>query len=188
VLKARQSLTPAAVAGKSALILQKLLVLKEYRQAAALMVYLDFRNEVQTGALVADALDRGKRVAVPVTDVPNRRLIASLLLHYPDDLAPGAWGILEPKPECVRPLEPAALDLVIVPGVAFDLAGNRLGYGGGFYDRFLPCTRPDTVFVSLAFELQIRLDVYPGEHDCPVHYLITEDRLIDTGRAPGRRS
>jgi len=168
------------VAGKSALILQKLLVMKEYLQAAALMVYLDFRNEVRTGALVADALDRGKRVAVPVTDVPGRRLIPSLLLNYPGDLAPGTWGILEPKSECVRPLEPAVLDLVIVPGVAFDPAGNRLGYGGGFYDRFLPRTRPDTVFVSLAFELQIRPDVCPGEHDCPVHCLITEDRVIDT--------
>jgi 5-formyltetrahydrofolate cyclo-ligase len=63
--------------------------------------------------------------------------------------------------------------------VAFDTAGNRLGYGGGFYDRFLPRTRRDTVFLSPAFELQVRPNVYPGKHDIPIHLLVTEDRVLD---------
>lgn len=180
VLKARGALTSAEVAEKSARAVERLLAMDEYRQASTIMAYLDFRNEVQTGGLVAKAMAAGKRMAVPVTDIANRRLTPSLLMNFPGDLQPGAWGILEPKPESMRPLEPGELDLVIVPGVAFDTDGNRLGYGGGFYDRFLPRTRPDTVYVALAFELQIRPDVVPGPYDIPVHYLLTEDRLIRT--------
>lgn len=178
VLKARYALTPAELAEKSDRAIDRLLAMDEYRQASAIMVYLDFRNEVQTGGLVTKAMADGKKVAIPVTDIANRRLTPSLLVDFPGDLQPGAWGILEPKPECMRVLEPKELDLVIVPGVAFDMDGNRLGYGGGFYDRFLPRTRPDTVYVALAFELQVWPKVYPGPHDIPVQYLLTEDRLI----------
>lgn len=180
VLKDRGALSPAEVAAKSARIIERLLGMDEYRRASTIMVYIDFRNEVQTGELVQRAMAAGKRVAVPVTDIAGRRLTPSLLADFPGDLHPGAWGILEPKPECLRPLAPEELDLVVVPGVAFDEQGNRLGYGGGFYDRFLPRTRPDTVYVALAFEVQVRPDVYPGPHDVPVHYLLTEDRLIKT--------
>lgn len=180
VLKARGALLPVEVAEKSARVVERLLGMDEYRKASTIMAYLDFRNEVQTGGLLERAIAAGKRVAVPVTDIANRRLTPSLLIDFPGDLQPGAWGILEPKPECMRPLEPEELDLVIVPGVAFDVDGNRLGYGGGFYDRFLPRTKPGTVYLALAFELQVRTDVYPGSHDIPVHYLLTEDRLIRT--------
>jgi len=180
VLKDRGALSPAEAAEKSARIIERLLGMDEYRRASTIMVYIDFRNEAQTGELVQRAMAAGKRVAVPVTDIANRRLTPSLLADFPGDLQPGAWGILEPKPECLRPIAPEELDLVVVPGVAFDEKGNRLGYGGGFYDRFLPRARYDTVYVALAFELQVRPDVHPGPYDVPVHYLLTEDRLIKT--------
>jgi len=181
VLRARVALAHAEVAAKSGLIMERLFELKEYGRSSTMMVYVDFRNEAQTGEIVRRAMAAGKRVAVPVTDIAGKKLTPSLLLDYPGDLTPGAWGILEPKQECLRPLAPGELDLVVVPGVAFDAAGNRLGYGGGFYDRFLPRTRPDTVFIALAFELQVRPVVFPGCHDVPMHVLVTEDRLIRTG-------
>ncbi|MEW5952570.1 MAG: 5-formyltetrahydrofolate cyclo-ligase [Bacillota bacterium] len=183
VINARNRLSAAEVAEKSARILERINSLREYRQAVALMAYVDFRNEVPTGDLIRGSLALGKLVAVPVTDIANRRLTPSRLEDYPGDLLPGAWGILEPRPECLRPLEPGLLDLVIVPGVAFDPFGNRLGYGGGFYDRFLPRTRPGTIYLAPAFEMQIKADVYPGAHDCPVHILVTEERVIHTGVA-----
>jgi 5-formyltetrahydrofolate cyclo-ligase len=186
VLKARDALSPAAAAEKSARIVERLLGMDEYRRASTIMAYLDFRSEVRTGKLVEQAMADGKRVAVPVTDVAGRRLTPSLLEDFPGDLQPGAWGIPEPGPGRLRPLDPLELDLVIVPGVAFDGEGNRLGYGGGFYDRFLPRTGPGTVFVALAFELQIRPGVNPGAHDVPVHYIITEDRLIKTNKVLDR--
>ncbi|MBC7107014.1 MAG: 5-formyltetrahydrofolate cyclo-ligase, partial [Firmicutes bacterium] len=155
ILAARGALPPGEVAERSARIVARLMDLPEYRAARTVMAYLDFRSEVQTGALVRAALAQGKRVAVPVTQVAARRLIPSLLARYPEEVAPGTWGIPEPRPECVRPIPPDEIDLVVVPGVAFDPAGNRLGYGGGFYDRFLPLTGPDCFWVSPAFELQL---------------------------------
>ncbi len=178
VLKQRAAMTPEEVAEKSAAILNKLISLEEWRRAGTIMAYVDFRNEVQTGELIRHCLAGGKRVSVPITDIAGKVLTPSEILHYPDDLVPGAWGILEPAPGCVRPVDPRDLDMVVVPGVAFDLNGDRLGYGGGFYDRFLPRTRPGTVFLAPAFELQIMDNVYPGPHDCPVHILVTEQRVL----------
>jgi 5-formyltetrahydrofolate cyclo-ligase len=179
VIAGRNALSGRDVAEKSKIIAGRIMKLKEYQNALTVMAYIDFRNEVQTEAIIQDALRKGKRVAIPITDIRNKKLIPSLLENYPGDLAPGTWGILEPKPGCIRPVEPGEIDLVIVPGVAFDTAGNRLGYGGGFYDRFLPRTRRDTVFLSPAFELQVRPNVYPGKHDIPIHLLVTEDRVLD---------
>jgi len=180
VLRARRALSPAEVAEKSALVIEKVLLMKEYLQADTIMVYLDFRNEVQTGPLVRHSLSAGKRVTVPLTDTANHKLIPSLLQNFPGDLQPGTWGILEPKPDCLRYVDPTEIDLVFVPGVAFDLSGNRLGYGGGFYDRFLLQTGPHTFFIALAFELQVKPCVYPDVHDIPVHWVVTENRLIRT--------
>lgn len=73
---------------------------------------------------------------------------------------------------------PPEIDLVVVSGVAFDQKGNRLGYGGGFYDRFLRRLKPGTTMVGLAFELQIKEEVYPEDHDYPIDWVITENRIV----------
>jgi len=178
VLEARIALPPHVVAEKSARIIQRFLELDEYRYASTIMTYLDFRNEVQTGELVKRAMSDGKRVAVPLADPSSCMLTASSLNFYPDDLEPGAWGILEPKPNCVRPLDPRELDLIVVPGVAFDMRGNRLGYGGGFYDRFLLRTSPQALFIALAYEMQLCDRVPSSSQDVRMHCLITEERVI----------
>ena len=178
IIATRMSQPDETVAEKSARVAEKVKGLPEFQKAGLVMFYLDFRNEVATGELIKYCLENGKRVVIPITDTKNIRLIPSELKDYPGELKSGTWGILEPKPECVRLVELNEIDFVIVPGVSFDTSGNRLGYGGGFYDRFLRLMRPDTAFAALAFELQIRDDVGPEEHDYPVHYVVTEDRVI----------
>lgn len=185
VIAARASLPEAEVARKSARITESIVALPEYQKALSIMAYVDFRNEVQTGELIKKALQDGKKVAVPYTDLAGKRLIPSLLEDFPGDLVPGTYGILEPPADCLRPVGPEELDLVIVPGVAFDERGNRLGYGGGFYDRFLPRTGEDCVWLAPAFELQLQPGVYAAEHDCPVHIIVTEDRVIECRKNNG---
>lgn len=182
IIAERMSLTDEVIAKKSASVLAKVKSLPEFLTARLVMFYLDFRKEVATGELIKYCLENGKRVVIPITDTKNIRLIPSELKNFPGDLTSGTWGILEPKPDCVRAVDPAEIDFVIVPGVSFDLNGNRLGYGGGFYDRFLLQTRPGTKRAALAFELQIRDDVHPEEHDLLMDYIVTEDRLIQVGR------
>jgi len=178
VLRERIALSAAQVAARSRRIWARLFALPAYRRAGTVKYFVDFRNEVATGGAIRHSLAVGKRVLVPLTDSAERRMTPAQILDYPGDLQPGAYGILEPRPDRLRPVPPEEIDLVAVPGVAFDPAGNRLGYGGGFYDRFLPRLRPTTSLVALAFELQIRDQVYPEAHDCPVDWIVTEERCI----------
>lgn len=177
-IKRRNSLSPLQVAEKSASIINRLLALDEYLNARRIMVYLDFRNEVRTGDLVARAMADAKSLSVPVTDRAKVSLTPSLIINFPGDQQPGPWGILEPKPQALRPLDPAELDVVITPGVAFDLSGYRIGYGRGYYDRFLRRTGAGTIYIGLAYDFQVLPDIFPGPHDIPVHIIITEDRII----------
>jgi 5-formyltetrahydrofolate cyclo-ligase len=178
IISARMSQSDEMIAEKSARVLEKVKTLPEFQKAGLIMFYLDFRKEVATGELIKYCLENGKRVVIPITDTKNTALIPSELIDFPGDLTSGTWGIMEPKKECVRPIDPTEIDFVIVPGVSFDPKGNRLGYGGGFYDRFLLRLRPDVLWAALAFELQIRDDVYPEEHDLLMKYVVTEERII----------
>lgn len=178
ILSKRQSLTKQEVVEKSDNVHKQLLQLKYYQEAKTVMVYVDFRNEVQTADIITTALNQGKRIIIPVCKQEGYQLIPSEIYRFPDDLEAGTWGILEPKPGRLRPVEPGELELILIPGVAFDRKGNRLGYGAGYYDRFLEKASPKAVFIALAFELQVVEDAFPAEHDIPVHYILTEDELI----------
>lgn len=179
IIARRNALATAVREAKSEIIVKKVLELPAWQQAGIIMSYVSFGSEVATPALIKAALAGGKRVAVPLCVRDGRRLIASEVLAFPDDLQPGTWGILEPRPESLRPLEPELIDLVIVPGVAFDRGGNRLGYGAGYYDRFLATLRPGAMTIALAFTEQIVPDVYPEPHDRPVDMVITEAGIIE---------
>ena len=174
------ALPEALAREKSRRISQRLLALPEFVRGKTVLAYADFRQEVATGAIISAALARGQRVALPLT-VPSRgEIVPGLIQTYPGDLKPGNWGILEPDPTLLQPVAPEEIDVVLAPGVAFDLNGNRLGYGGGYYDRFLPRLGSQAVVIALAFELQIQQRIEPDEHDYAVHYIVTEDRVHKT--------
>lgn len=178
----RDRLDSREIEQKSARIAARLYRLSAYRQARVIMFFLSFRSEVATRAMVEESMARGKRVLVPKAVPETRELIPSVMHDWELDLAPGAYGIPEPRPEALRPVDPAQIDLLIVPGVAFDRQGNRLGYGGGYYDRFFSLLQVDVLLVALAFELQIIDEVPVSEWDHPVDWIITEDRAICTKR------
>ena len=184
IVAQRLAMAGAEVEAKSKAIVGRLMALSAFREAKTIMSYISFRQEVETRGLVMAALAAGKRVAVPVVDRENRRLLAVEIRGW-GELAPGTWGILEPKPEAGRLVPPPAIDLVIVPGVAFDASGNRLGYGGGYYDRFLPALRCGAKTVAPAYAFQVVGKLAPGPHDVPVQYVVTEDGVICCQPAAG---
>lgn len=174
----RQALSLDYVENKSQIIAQKVTALPEFNKAKTIMVYLAFRNEVDTHHIIQGALVQEKRIVVPISQRQDWKIIPAEIKNYPDDLEEGTYGILEPKPQAYHPVEPQEIDLVLIPGVAFDERGYRLGYGAGYYDRFLSRLRPDAVTMALAYEMQILPDVYPESHDQKVDLIITEERII----------
>jgi 5-formyltetrahydrofolate cyclo-ligase len=179
-MRARRDSIPAEQrAPWSADIARRLAETPEFVRARSPLCYLAFRSEVETAPVVECALTLGKRVCVPV--VGDDRILVPCRYTCPADLVPSRMGMLEPRPECLEPLDPKEIDLVIVPGTAFDISGGRLGYGLGYFDRLFPRLGEMTPRIALAFELQIVSRVPVEPHDCPVDYIVTETRVIRTG-------
>ena len=169
---------------RSRAICERLLATAAYRDARTILFYVDVDHEVQTRECLAAAIAEGKRVLVPYCVGDDLGLFH---LHHLDELEPRTFGILEP-PEPLRALADRAIavgevDLVVVPGVAFDEGGARLGWGRGFYDRLLRVAPPGACLVALAFECQV-FPALPAEpHDVRMDLVITEAAVY---QGPGR--
>ena len=155
-----------------------LLSLEEFKKASTIMLYLDFNNEVKTDYLVNTLIDLGKKVLVPITIKENKTLIPSEIKNLDSEIKIGTYGIREPKKEFIRENNIESIDILIVHAVAFDINKYRLGYGGGFYDRFIEKLRSDTLTIGLAFEFQIFDSIPKESHDAQLNYVITEKRII----------
>jgi 5-formyltetrahydrofolate cyclo-ligase len=164
-------------------IWDKMLILPEFVHSRTIMTYLDIGSEVRTCGYVPELRRLEKRVVVPYCRAHELKLFE---LKDMDELSPGMWQILEPKPEWRsrpdRQVDAAELDLILVPGVAFDRRGDRLGLGKGYYDRFLQHVRPDAVKISPAYECQLvdKIPVLP--HDVRVDMVVTEDAVYRAGK------
>lgn len=177
MVKTREAMTPLEVERASAAVTRRVLSLPAFRESRYLLAYVDLRNEVRTGALIQAALAVGKQVALPVTNRERRALTAARITVYPEGLAPGAYGV--PEPQRYEEMPPEVLDCILVPGVAYDYTGYRLGFGGGYYDRFLSRVRRHAVLIGLAYDFQVCATVYPEEHDQSVHFVVSETRTLD---------
>ena len=181
MLALRNSHNPSELDQLSVMIVNRVVPLRCVAEARTISTYLHTGSEVRTKQIVEWALSQGKRVIVPVTVRPEKRLIFSELQAPEVELERSTFGILEPKLEFRRevPLEEA--DVVLVPGVAWDTKGYRIGYGGGYYDRCLNSARKHVNTIGLAFEFQMLTDVPRTRYDHHVGKLVTEQRMIDTG-------
>ena len=160
---------------KSLRIGQRLRGLAVYRRARRILCYVAVDGEVETRPILAQALLDGKQVAVPVAIPHRKRIFPARIQDSARDLTRrGAFGIPEPENAAGRRIALNRIDLVIVPGVAFDRRGRRLGRGGGYFDRFLARIPSSVPRVGLAFQFQ-RVKSIPWEpHDQPVSRVITE--------------
>lgn len=177
-LEKRNNQSIEEIETKSQKIKEKLFSISEFKNSKLIAFYAAFGSEVQTGEMISSALGDGKRIALPLTDTKNKKLVFAEIKNFSEDLHKGAYGIPEPRQECKK-IPVNDIDLIVVPAIVFDLHGHRIGYGKGYYDTFLKNLPEKTAKIGLAFELQI-LDKLPEEpHDTAVGKVITEERVIE---------
>ena len=150
-----------------------------YREAQTIMTYMAVRNEVDTFPIARHILAQGKRLTVPLIDPTDHSMIASHVLDIEKELVPRHFNLWEPTDEYTRPVPIEEIDLYLVPAVVWNRCGIRLGYGGGYYDRYLMYRAPWSHVLGLAYEFQLDDTIPSDPWDVPVEMLLTEKRLLD---------
>lgn len=162
-------------------ICAKFTALPAYAAAKTIMWYVDAGSEVRTRHTLPEALTHGKRVVVPWCIIETNQL-ELFLLEDMSELVEGAYKILEPKTELRllpnKLIKPQELDLVMVPGTAFDPRGGRMGQGKGYYDRLLANARADAPLVGMAFDCQVFDEIPVSSHDVFMDLVLTESREL----------
>ena len=177
VLRARDELVPETRAVFSRQIVDSVTRWIQSQGFDAVMLYLSMRSEVETDNLLDRLLHAEKQLCAPVVDTERHLLIPRRIRDRKIDLVRHRYGMLEPSTAC--PIFPIAqLQLIVVPGIAFDCKGYRLGYGKGFYDRFL-ANCPHAIPIGLAYQIQVVEDTFPQAWDVPVQHIFTETGRID---------
>lgn len=176
-LRQRDGLVPEVRAVFSRQIVNSVMRWIQSGSFDAVMLYLSMRSEVETDTLLEKLLHAGKHICAPVVDTDQNRLIPRRILEAETALVRHRYGMLEPNMAC--PIFPISqLQLIVVPGIAFDCKGYRLGYGKGFYDRFL-ASCPHAIPIGLAYQIQVVENTFPQVWDVPVKHIFTETGRID---------
>lgn len=144
-----------------------------FKKSKCLLIYLSLPEEVDTLRVIKRCLSMGKRVVVPKMNVRRGVLELREVTNLERDVEKGVYGVVEPRPRSTRRVSPQKIDCMILPGLAFDAGGNRLGRGRGFFDKLLNRIKPGIPRIALAFPFQI-MDRLPVEsHDRPVDVLLS---------------
>ena len=164
----------------SARIEKNLFAAGRFKTAKTVMFYVTHRSEADTSRMIKRSLKLGKTVAVPKVEPGEKgKMLAVRITCLEKDLERGIYGIFEPKPGRCEVLERKSIDLVLVPGLAFDVKGFRVGYGKGYYDRWLKSFSPKKR-IGLAFDFQLVKSVPKTKRDAKVGLIVTEKRVVRT--------
>ena len=166
------------IIAKSDQIFNHIIKTPEYLNSKVISIYCGKEKEVQTEKIIKYSLINGKRIIIPITIIKKKCLQFSEIKDYDNELEISTFNVLEPKNEFIRPININEIQLVIIPGIGFDKEGGRLGYGFGYYDRFLKSLKNYIPFFGLAFELQI-VEILPtSKNDIFMHQIISEKGII----------
>lgn len=177
-LARRDALTKQKRADKSAAIMDRLFGFANFLEAKIIMFFLSHSSEVDTEPMIRKALTIEKVIALPRLNPKEKEIIAYKVDDLDRDVEPGYHGIREPAPERCKEIPAQFINLAIIPGVAFDERGGRIGHGMGCYDRFIPRLDVTTRKVALAFECQVVPQIPMEPHDRYTDIIITEKRII----------
>jgi 5-formyltetrahydrofolate cyclo-ligase len=186
IAAARDALDATWRARASASLVDRIAALDTFGRARTVLLTAPFRSEWNAAPLIVRALAAGKLVALPRVDESSRMLELCSVVDPASDIVTGYRGLPEPAPHCER-VATAWIDWVLVPGIAFDRTGARLGYGGGYYDRLLPLLPSRATRVAGAFSAQVVDAVPSAPHDIRMDTVVTEAGVVTDGENERRR-
>jgi len=159
-------------------IIGTLMELPEFKNCKNIMLYISFNKEVDTYPLASFCLNNGKTVIAPYCIQSERKIIPFKINNLTSNLTKSSFGVMEPKHDSLQTVNIKDIDLIIVPGVVFDENCNRIGFGAGYYDRFLSRLSKNTSTIGIAYDYQIIDKVPTDQYDVPLNFIITEKRII----------
>lgn len=181
MLGIRNNLSIEEIQKFSARITDILMEQDVFTSSSFIMSYVNIGSEVATREFIKRVIYKGKKAAIPMIEhiaKDKKTMVACEITNIEEETEPGHYGILEPKKGMVKKILPCDIDMVIVPGIAFDVKGYRIGYGGGYYDRFLKNARENCVKVGFAYKFQVLDEIPREDHDIPLDLIITQERII----------
>ena len=178
IVQKREELGGLEKEEKNIAIAQRLFGMDEFKKSKTIFCFLSTSFEVQTERIILESLRLGKQVLVPLLDPGGENLKASRIPSMDIDFVIGEYGVRQPTPEFLDIVPFSNIDFVVVPGLAFDNFGNRIGYGGGFYDKFFKKITRDVNRVAVSYDFQLFNLVPRSDLDEPVHFLITETKAL----------
>ncbi|MEY4730029.1 MAG: hypothetical protein RL020_1187 [Pseudomonadota bacterium] len=159
------------------IITNKLLVLPEYKAAKTILAYKNIGSEFNTTEFIRDVLASGKMLVLPKVN-KQKKILDTYRVHHPDtQLVEGVWGIAEPDPQKCEPISICEVDFVLVPGLAFDAQGQRIGYGGGYYDKLLVNRNKNAQIIAAAYSIQLVASIPALAYDLKVEKIVTENSI-----------
>lgn len=177
-LKKRDKIEPFLRYTYSNMILSTIKNLKEYKDSKIVMFYLSYGSEVVTDMMINEVLLDGKEVVVPVIQNPGDGIMTAVKINKLEDCIEKVYGIRQPDFDENDVVSRKEINLIFVPGIVFDINGYRIGYGKGYYDRWLKGT-DISKRIGIAFEVQLVEKIPKGKYDLPVGKILTENRVIE---------
>ncbi len=177
ILSKRFKMSQREVQAKSEVICSSLISSELFREAKIIALYSPIKKEVRTEDVFTAAKSEGKIVGFPVSNSDNIE-ITYFEVDDMSELLEGTYGIMEPSTDTKKMIMDSDIDLIIIPGVAFDERGFRIGYGGGYFDRLLEKDDIKATTIALAFDTQVVLRIPEESHDMRVNFIFTENRKI----------
>lgn len=178
IIQKREALGNLKQSEKSLIIAQRLFDMDEFKRSKSVFCFLSISHEVQTESVIRESFRLGKEVFVPLLNSREGNLRVARISSLGINFVIGKYGVREPAPRFREIVSFSCIDFVIAPGLAFDVFGNRIGYGGGYYDKLFKKISRDVTRVAIGYDFQI-LDLVPHSNsDEPVHFLITEAKTL----------
>ncbi len=178
VLEARDKISDEELNCRSKVILEKVKEIDEFKKSKTIMIYVSYGKEINTHDFISECISMGKNVITPICRYSDRTLILGKTKSFPEGFNMTKYGILELEPNECEQIDPKDIDLIIMPGVAFTKQGDRMGYGGGYYDKLL--SKASDKLVTIAPVLQeFIFDEIPIEaHDIPMDYVVADEDVF----------